>query len=178
MYFVLIISYSSFTTAIPFPKKMLPKERVTRHFELIYITSFQTKICCSKLKCDFVMFTFIAPYNTTWSTAHAYCIILWTFEDIARSTYVKTLANTTGTTSKYQRAMWPELYPKSIVFLCIVAWIYESVLSLSTCLRLWCRMLRRYQKHSKKRISTSNFKNLLLIIVTAKRWWCNMHVII
>ncbi len=26
--------------------------------------------------------------NTTWSTAHASCIILWTFEDIARSAYV------------------------------------------------------------------------------------------
>ncbi len=59
--------------------------------------------------------------NTTWSTAHASCIILWTFEDIARSA-VKTLAYTTGTTSKHQRATWPELYPKSIVFLCIVAW--------------------------------------------------------
>ncbi len=60
--------------------------------------------------------------NTTWSTAHESCIILWTFEDIARSAYVKTLAYTTGTTSKHQRATWPELYPKSIVFLPIVAW--------------------------------------------------------
>ncbi len=33
----------------------------------------------------------------------------------------KTLAYTTGTTSKHQRAMWLELYPKTI-FLRIVAW--------------------------------------------------------
>ncbi len=59
--------------------------------------------------------------NTTWSTAHARCIILWTFEDIARSGH-ETLAYTTGTTSKHQRATWPELYPKSIVFLRIIAW--------------------------------------------------------
>ncbi len=39
----------------------------------------------------------------TWSTAHAYCIILELFEDIARA-YVKTLEYTTGTTSKHQRA--------------------------------------------------------------------------
>ncbi len=50
----------------------------------------------------FVMFTFIAPSNTTWSTVHAYCIISWTFEDIASSAYVKTLAYITGTTSKHQ----------------------------------------------------------------------------
>ncbi len=43
-------------------------------------------------------------------------------EDIARSAYVKTLAYTTGTTSKHQRATWPELYPKSILFIRIVAW--------------------------------------------------------
>ncbi len=34
----------------------------------------------------------------------------------------ETLAYTTGTTSKHQRATWPELYEKSIVFLCIAAW--------------------------------------------------------
>ncbi len=43
------------------------------------------------------------------------------FEDIAHA-YVKTLAYTTGTTSKHQRATWLELYPKAIVFLRIVAW--------------------------------------------------------
>ncbi len=32
------------------------------------------------------------------------------------------LAYTTGTTSKHQRAMWPELYWKLIVFLHIVVW--------------------------------------------------------
>ncbi len=37
-------------------------------------------------------------------------------------TVVKTLAYTTGTTSKHQRATWPELYPKSIIFLRIVVW--------------------------------------------------------
>ncbi len=31
-------------------------------------------------------------------------------------------AYTTGTTSKHQRAMWLELYRKSIVFLCILVW--------------------------------------------------------
>ncbi len=75
-------------------------------------------------------------------------------------TVVKTLAYITGTTSKHQRATWPELYPKSIVFLRIVAW-NMSVRSLATCLWLWWRMLRR-QKRSKKLISNSNFKNPLL----------------
>ncbi len=91
--------------------------------------------------------------NTTWSTVHADCIILWTFEAISLALLVKTLTYTTGTTSKHQRAMWPELYPKSILFLHIVAW-HMSVPSLVHCLRLWCRMLRRYQKRSKKHIST------------------------
>ncbi len=45
-----------------------------------------------------------------------------TFEDIASSAYVKTLAYTTGTTSKHQRATWPELYRKLIAFLRIVVW--------------------------------------------------------
>ncbi len=80
--------------------------------------------------------------NTTWSYAHASCIILWTFEDIARSAH-KTLAYTTETIFKHQRATWPELYPKSIVFLRIVAW-NMSVLSLAQYLRLRCRMLRRF----------------------------------
>ncbi len=57
--------------------------------------------------------------NTMWSTAHASCIILWTFEEHSSSAH-ETLAYTTGTSSKHQRAMWPELYPKSIVFLRIV----------------------------------------------------------
>ncbi len=29
---------------------------------------------------QFIMFTFIATSNTTWSTAHAYCIILWSLK--------------------------------------------------------------------------------------------------
>ncbi len=55
---------------------------------------------------------------------------------------------------------------------------YESILSLAQHLRLLCRMMRRYQKHSKKSISTSNFKNLVLIIVLANIWRCNMYVIL
>ncbi len=39
------------------------------------------------------------------------------------------LAYFNGTTSKHQRAMWPELYWKLIVFLCIVVW-HMSVCSL------------------------------------------------
>ncbi len=72
--------------------------------------------------------------NTTWSTAHASCIILWTFVDIAHSALVKTLAYTTGTTFKHQRATWPELYRKLILFLCIVVWHMRM---LSAFLRVW-----------------------------------------
>ncbi len=46
---------------------------------------------------------------------------------------------------------------------------YESVLSLAQCLRLRCRMLRRYQKHCKKCISTSNFETSSHQNVTAKK---------
>ncbi len=53
--------------------------------------------------------------------------------DIAHS--AKTLAYTTGTTSKHQRATSPELYLNSIVFLHIVVW-HMSVLSLAQRLRL------------------------------------------
>ncbi len=103
--------------------------------------------------------------NTTWSTAHASCIILWSFEDIARS-YVKILAYTTGTTSKHQWATWSELYPKSIVFLCIVAWHMRVFSHLPN---VWghgdAAML---SKTMKKRISTLNFEISSHQNVTAK----------
>ncbi len=56
---------------------------------------------------------------------------------------------------------------------CSVA--YESVLSLAQCLRLRCRMLRRYQKRSKKLISTSNFETSSHRNVTAKKAIHNMY---
>ncbi len=90
--------------------------------------------------------------------AHMYCIILWTFEDIARSTYGKTLAYTTVTTSKHQRTTWLELYPKSIVFLRIVMWHMRVF---SRLLNIWgygAGMLWCYQKRYKKRISPPNFE--------------------
>ncbi len=52
---------------------------------------------------------------------------------------------------------------------------YESVLSLPQCLRLRCKMLRRYQKRSKKCISTSNFETSLHENVTAKKRIGNMY---
>ncbi len=76
----------------------------------------------------------------TWSTAHVYGIILWT---------LKTLAYTTGTTSKHQRATWPELYPKSIVFLCIVAWHMRVFSQLTNVWGYGEGMLRCYQKRWK-----------------------------
>ncbi len=62
---------------------------------------------------------------------------------------VKTLAYTTGTTSEHQMATWLELYPKSIVFLRIVAWHMRVF---SRLLNVWgygARMLRCYQKQWK-----------------------------
>ncbi len=113
--------------------------------------------------------------NTTWSTAHASYIILWTFEDIARS-YVKTLAYTTGTTSKHQRPTWPEkLYPKSIVFLHIVAWHMRVFSHLPNVWGYNEGMLRCYQKRWKKRISTPNFETSSRRNVTAKKPLGNMY---
>ncbi len=106
--------------------------------------------------------------NTLWSTAHAYCIILWTFEDIAPSA-VTTFTYTTGTTSKHQRTTWHELYPKSIIFLRIVAWhmrVFSPLLNVSG---YGAGMLRRYQKRWKKRISTPNFETSSHQNVTAKK---------
>ncbi len=72
--------------------------------------------------------------STTWSTVHASCIILWTFEDITRS-YMKTLAYTTGTslirlTQKecFFSLSFPECYPynRNLWFLLKIAhWAVE-----------------------------------------------------
>ncbi len=120
--------------------------------------------------CQLIMFTFIATSNTTWSTAHAYCIILWSLKiSLARSAYVKTLAYTTGTICKHQRAMWPELYRKLIVFLRIVVW---HIRVFSPFLHVWgygagcCVVI----KCSKKCTSRPNFDN-----VTAKNWIGNVY---
>ncbi len=87
------------------------------------------------------------------------------------------LAYTTGTTSRHQRVMWPELLKdNSIPTHCGVA--YESVRSLATCLRLQCRMLQRYQKCSKNAFLLRFLKIRFQNIVTANRWRCNMHVIL
>ncbi len=133
----------------------------------------RTKISCSKLKCDFVMFTFIAP-ATPRGQLSMRVASFYELLKILLALLVKTLAYTTGTTSKHQRATWPELYPKSIVFLRIVAW-HMSVLSLAQCLKLRCRMLWRYQKSSKKCISISNFETSSHQNVTAKKPIGNMY---
>ncbi len=138
----------------------------------------QTKISCSKLKCDFVMFTFITLCHTTWATAHAYCIILWTLEDIVRSEYVNSGEDPCMHYWNYFETLkshvtWIISKVNSIPTHCSVA--YESVLSLAQCVRLWCRMLRRYQKHSKKYISTSNFESSSHQNVTAKKPISNMY---
>ncbi len=80
-----------------------------------------SKISCSKLKCDFVVFTSITPCNPRGQLHMRIASFYERFENIAGA-YVKTFVYTTGTTSKHQRATWPELYSKSIVFLRIVAW--------------------------------------------------------
>ncbi len=92
-----------------------------------------------------------------------------------RSICMKTLAYTTGTTSKHQRATWPELYPKSIVFLRIVAWHMRVF---SRLLNVWgyCAvMLRCYQKRWKKRISTPNFETSSHQNVTANKSIGNVY---
>ncbi len=101
-------------------------------------------------------------HNTCNTTGQLWMRVASFYEllKISLALLVKTLAYTTGTTSKHQRAMWPELYPKSIVFPCIVAW-HMSVLLLAQCLRLRCRMLRRYQKRSKKTHFFFEFWNFL-----------------
>ncbi len=82
---------------------------------------------------------------------------------------MKTLAYTTGTTCKHQRATWPELYRKLIVFLHIVVW---HIRVFSPFLRVWgystgcCDVIKR----SKKCTSRPNFDNLKHYIVTAKNW--------
>ncbi len=77
---------------------------------------------CSKLKCDFVMIMCHVYFcNTTQPTSHTYYVILskkyasWRSPSLA-------LAYTNGTTSKHQRATWPELYRKLIIFIHVVVW--------------------------------------------------------
>ncbi len=73
------------------------------------------------MKCDLVIFTFIKPATPSGEL----CMRVASFYELLKislTLLVKTLAYTTGTTSKHQRATWPELYPKSIVFLRIIAW--------------------------------------------------------
>ncbi len=148
---------------------------------LIQLLSFKYDVCHKEFDPKSAAATWnetsscLLPSHLAAHVVNCACILhhLWTFEGIAR-TYMKTLAYTTGTTSKHQRAMWPELYPKSIVFLRIVAW-HMSVLSLAQCLRLRCRMLQRYQKRSKKHISNSNFETSSLPDVMAKKPIRNMY---
>ncbi len=119
------------------------------------------------------MFIFITPATPCGQL----CMRVPSFYELLKillALLVNTFAYTTGTTFKHQRATWPELYPKSIVFLRIVA-CHMSVLSLAQCLRLQSRMLRRYQKRSKKLISTLNFETSLLSNVTAKKSIRNMY---
>ncbi len=113
------------------------------------------------------MFTSIPPCNPRGQLRMRIALFYELFEDIARA-YVNTLAYTTGTTSKHQRVTWPELYPKSIVFLRIVAW-HMSVLSLAQCLRLRWRDAAMLSKKMKKHISTPNFEISPLPKVTAKK---------
>ncbi len=54
-------------------------------------------------------------------------------------------------------------------------YFYAIVLSLAQHLRLQCRMLRRYQKRSKKYIPTSNFETSSQENVTAKKPIGNMY---
>ncbi len=111
-----------------------------------------------------------ASWNATSSCCQL-CMRVASFYELLKislALLVKTPAYTTGTTSKHQRSKWPELYPKSIVFLRLVA-CHMSVLSLAQCLRLQCRMVRCYQKRSKKPISTSNFETSSHRNVTAKK---------
>ncbi len=85
----------------------------------------------------------------------------------------ETLAYTIGTTSKHQRVTWPELYRKLIVFIRIVVW-HMSVCSLATCLRC-CDVVKNAAKNV---FLIQILKIHFQIIVTANRWWCNMHVIL
>ncbi len=68
-----------------------------------------------------IMFTFIAP-ATPRGQLHMRVASFYELLKILLALLVKTLAYTIGTTSNHQRATWPELYPKSIVFLGIVVW--------------------------------------------------------
>ncbi len=89
-------------------------------------------------------------------------------------TAVKTLAYTTELLLNIKERRGSELYRKLIVFLCIVVWHMRGF---SPFLHIWGYGAGS-KTQQKKRISTSNFKNLVLIIVLANIWRCNMHVIL
>ncbi len=90
-------------------------------------------------------------------------------------TVVKTHAYTTGTTSKHQRATWPELYPKSIVFLRIVAWHMREFSHLPNVWGYGAGCCDVIKNAGKKHISTSNFETSLHENVTAKKPIGNMY---
>ncbi len=116
--------------------------------------------------------------HTTLSTVHAYYVILSKkfpqLEDLA----LPILAYTTGTTSKHQRVMWPELYWRLIVFLRIVVWHMRVSARL---LYVWgygagcCGVSKNV---AKMHFYFEYFKICFPNIVTANRWRCNMHVIL
>ncbi len=146
MNFKVIISYS-FTTEIPPPPpqtaektwtinllsailNILPPFSSLRHIAVHALSPLALWYWCNmliqllSLKYDVCRKEFdpkSAPCNPRGQLHIHIASFYELFEDIARA-YVKTLAYTIGTTSKHQRATWPELYPKSIVFLRIVAW--------------------------------------------------------
>ncbi len=97
------------------------------------------------------------------------------FLKILLAVLVKTLAYTTGTTSKHQRATSPELYPKSIVFLRIVAWhmgVFSHLPNVWGYSAGCCNVIKNA---AKKRISTSNFETSSHWNVTAKKTIHNMY---
>ncbi len=136
----------------------------------IQLLSFKYDVCHK----EFELKSTAASWNATSSVHHVYfhrnfqhhmvnCTRVFhhfmKLEDIARSANVKTLAYTTGTTCKHQRATWPELYRKLIVFLRIVVW---HIRVFSPFLHVWgygagcCDVVKRSQKCT----SRPNFDNL------------------
>ncbi len=114
----------------------------------------------------------------TWSTAHAYCIILWTFEDITRSAYVNSGEDPCIHYWNYFKTSkchitWIISKVNSIHTHCSVA--YESVLSPVQRLRLRWKDAAMISKTIKKRISTPNFETSSLPEVTAKKPIGNMY---
>ncbi len=120
------------------------------------------------------MFTFIAP-ATPCSQLRMRVASFYELLKILLALLVKTLAYTSGTTSKHQRATWPELYPKSIVFLRIVAWHMKVFSHLPNVWGYGAGCCDVIKNAAKKHISTSNFETSSLPNVTAKKPICNMY---